>query len=96
VDKLYGLYVKNQTYYRVENCDSRMTNPDQCLTDDVASFCAQLAHIYSQITKPIFDVVLMTTQLLMLARERAGTGLEVGCWLVVGWLLLVVVDILFI
>jgi ABC-type uncharacterized transport system fused permease/ATPase subunit len=42
----------------------------------VARFCSQLAHIYSQISKPIFDVVLMFGQLFLLAKERSGSGMQ--------------------
>ena len=64
--------MKQQTYYRVDNLDGRLSNPDQCLTEDVSHFCSELAHIYSHISKPIFDIILMSAQLYMLARTRAG------------------------
>lgn len=44
----------------------------QCLTEDVSTFCTDLAHIYSHLSKPCLDVVLMAGQLILLARHRAG------------------------
>jgi hypothetical protein len=41
---------------------------------DVSRFCSELAHIYSQISKPIFDIVLMSVQLYLLNRSRAGNA----------------------
>lgn len=54
----------NDFYFRVINLDSRISNADQCLTEDIAKFCDYLAHLHSQLSKPLFDIVLMTWQLL--------------------------------
>lgn len=45
--------MNSETYYRVTNLDSRLQNPDQCLTEDIANFCKTLAHVHSQLSKPI-------------------------------------------
>lgn len=63
---LYKLYMDRDTYYRVENLDSRLANADQRLTEDVSRFCGTLAHLHSQVSKPTLDVVLMSIQLVAL------------------------------
>lgn len=63
---LYGLYMDQDTYYRVETLDSRLANADQCLTEDVSRFCLSLAHLHSQVSKPLLDVVLMSAKLIAL------------------------------
>ena len=57
------MYMTNETYYRVGNLDSRLANADQCLTEDVANFCFNLSHLYSQLSKPMFDVVRVFIEL---------------------------------
>eukprot|EP01114_Cavostelium_apophysatum_P006669 TRINITY_DN1809_c0_g1_i1.p1 TRINITY_DN1809_c0_g1~~TRINITY_DN1809_c0_g1_i1.p1 ORF type:complete len:764 (+),score=232.80 TRINITY_DN1809_c0_g1_i1:79-2370(+) len=70
----YKIYMTDETYYRVGNLDSRLTNADQCLTEDVSKFSAQLAHLHSQLSKPILDVVLFAGQLFRLAQNNKSTG----------------------
>ena len=72
VDHLYGLYMKNETYYKVENLDSRLKNADQGLTEDASRFCYNLAHLHSQLSKPLLDIILMTVQLILLAKNTAN------------------------
>lgn len=42
------------------------------MTDDITRFCDSLAHLYSQISKPILDIVLMSAQLLWLVKEQCA------------------------
>ena len=78
VKHVYEMYMKDETYYRVGNLDSRLSNPDQCLTEDVSLFCTDLAHLYSHLSKPCLDVVLMTTQLILISRNRGGGNAHSG------------------
>jgi ATP-binding cassette subfamily D (ALD) protein 2 len=71
---VYDMYMTDETYYRVGNLDSRLSNADQCLTEDVSKFSNFLAHLHSQLSKPILDVLLMGWQLGRISRKKAEGG----------------------
>jgi len=59
--------------------DKRITNADQCLTEDIHDFASMLAHLYSHLTKPILDVALITHTLVSRAKERGANNRFVFC-----------------
>jgi ATP-binding cassette subfamily D (ALD) protein 2 len=79
----HSLYLKGQTYYRVSNLDSRLVNADHCLTDDIEAFASSVAHLYSHVSKPILDVVMITFQLyrVSIIHIRRGKNIKyIICW----------------
>ena len=60
---LYSKYLKNLTYYKMNNLDNRIANADQLLTQDVEKFCNTLTDLYSNLSKPVLDVGIYAVKL---------------------------------
>ena len=78
----YRLYFQNQTYYRISNLDGRIDNADHCLTDDITAFTSSVAHLYSHLTKPILDLILITVSLYNIGKGMGAStlpGTELFC-----------------
>lgn len=59
----YSRYMRGFTFYKMSNLDNRISNADQLLTQDVEKFCDTLAELYSNISKPILDIILYVYRL---------------------------------
>lgn len=70
----YGLYFSSQVYYRVGNLDNRIANADERLTEDLRLFCRSVAHLYSHLSKPILDAVMVSVALDRIARKQGSSG----------------------
>uniref|UniRef100_A0AAQ4P2I3 ATP binding cassette subfamily D member 3 n=1 Tax=Gasterosteus aculeatus aculeatus TaxID=481459 RepID=A0AAQ4P2I3_GASAC len=55
---LYDQYLQGFTYYKMGNLDNRIANADQLLTQDVEKFCNSVVDLYSNLSKPLLDIVL--------------------------------------
>lgn len=60
---LYAQYIKGFVYYKVSNLDNRISNADQLLTVDVERFSNSVADLYSNLSKPLLDIVIYAVKL---------------------------------
>ncbi|XP_015930768.1 ATP-binding cassette sub-family D member 3 [Parasteatoda tepidariorum] len=60
---LYDKYLSGITYYKMSNIDNRIANPDQLLTQDVDKFCNSVVELYSNISKPLLDIIIFVQRL---------------------------------
>ncbi|XP_060851111.1 ATP-binding cassette sub-family D member 3 [Rhopalosiphum padi] len=60
---LYDDYLRGYTYYKINNLDNRISNPDQLLTADVDKFCDMFTDLYSNICKPFLDIIIYVYKL---------------------------------
>mmetsp|Transcript_21090 Transcript_21090/g.20248 ORF Transcript_21090/g.20248 Transcript_21090/m.20248 type:complete len:216 (+) Transcript_21090:384-1031(+) len=70
-------------YYKICNLDSRITNPDQRLTQDLDKWATSLANLYLNVSKPILDIILFSRKLSELVGWE-GPALTIGWYLVSG------------
>lgn len=59
---IYHLY-RGFTYYKMNNLDNRIANPDQLLTTDVDKFCESCTDLYSNVAKPLLDIFIYVYRL---------------------------------
>ncbi|XP_062843524.1 ATP-binding cassette sub-family D member 3-like [Trichomycterus rosablanca] len=67
---LYSRYLRGFTYYKVSNLDNRINNADQLLTQDVEKFCNSVVELYSNISKPLLDIIIY------LCKLTTGVGVQ--------------------
>ena len=59
----------------MSNLDSRLENADHCLTDDVSAFAGSVAHLYSHVSKPLLDAIVIATSLKMVRFCSCGVNI---------------------
>ncbi|KAF2141319.1 uncharacterized protein K452DRAFT_272077 [Aplosporella prunicola CBS 121167] len=69
---IHNKYLSQMTFYTLSALDDRIKNADQLITVDVAKFSNSLAELYSNIAKPVLDMVIYNYSL---SRSVGGEGL---------------------
>ncbi len=55
----HDLYLNDKAnFYRIINLDGRLDAADQYITTDIARFCETLAALYSNVSKPVLDLMI--------------------------------------
>ncbi|XP_067310061.1 ATP-binding cassette sub-family D member 3b [Pseudorasbora parva] len=62
-NQLYNDYMTGFTYYQIGNLDNRIANPDQLITQDVEKFCSSVVDLYSNVSKPLLDILIYICKL---------------------------------
>ncbi|GIK04565.1 hypothetical protein Aspvir_008648 [Aspergillus viridinutans] len=78
-DHIHDKYLSNMTFYAISALDDRVKNPDQLITVDVSRFSDSLAELYSNLAKPILDMVIYNYSL---SKSVGGEGLFIMSLLV--------------
>ncbi|KAJ3818022.1 ABC transporter transmembrane region 2-domain-containing protein [Lentinula raphanica] len=68
---------EGKVYYKLSNLDDRIKNPDQMITHDVQRFSASLSAIYSNLAKPVLDIILYNSQLSQNVGAEGLIGLTI-------------------
>lgn len=69
---LHSRYLTKMTFYSLSALDDRIKNADQLITVDVSRFSNSLAELYSNLAKPILDIIIYNYSL---SRSVGGEGL---------------------
>lgn len=69
---IHSRYLSQMTFYTLSALDDRITNADQLITVDVAKFSNSLAELYSNLAKPVLDIIIYNYSL---SRSVGGEGL---------------------
>ncbi|KAK0814876.1 ATP-binding cassette long-chain fatty acid transporter pxa2 [Friedmanniomyces endolithicus] len=69
---IHNKYLHNMTFYTLSALDDRIKNADQLITVDVSKFSNSLAELYSNLAKPVLDLIIYNWSL---SRSVGGEGL---------------------
>jgi ATP-binding cassette subfamily D (ALD) protein 3 len=76
-------YYSHMMYYRLQNLDKRITNPDQLITQDIEVLCKQVANLFIDFLAPITDVCLYSYQMYTLV--GSGGPVSIIAYLVIAF-----------
>jgi len=84
---VHDLYLSsNANYYRILHLDNRIDSADQYIATDVARFCDSLAALYSNLAKPVIDLILFNIQLGRSIGKWGSLGLAAS-YVATAWIL---------
>ena len=69
------------TYYKMNNLDNRISNPDQLLTTDVERFCSSITELYSNLSKPLLDIIIYVQKLSVTIGGQVNLLQFTQCWI---------------
>jgi ATP-binding cassette subfamily D (ALD) long-chain fatty acid import protein len=69
---IHKKYLSNMTFYTLSALDDRIKNADQLITVDVTKFSNSLAELYSNLAKPVLDMIIYNWSL---SKNVGGEGL---------------------
>ncbi|KAK5112021.1 hypothetical protein LTR62_004555 [Meristemomyces frigidus] len=69
---IHNKYLHDMTFYTLSALDDRIKNADQLITVDVSKFSNSVAELYSNLAKPILDLIIYNWSL---SRSVGGEGL---------------------
>lgn len=56
-------YLKSMCFYQITNLDTRISHPDQIFGVDIELWANSVSNLYSNISKPLLDLILMCRKL---------------------------------
>ncbi|KAN0061361.1 ATP-binding cassette long-chain fatty acid transporter pxa1 [Thecaphora frezii] len=84
---VHDLYLNDKSnFYRIINLDGRLDSADQYITTDIARFCETLSALYSNVSKPVLDLIIFNFALSRSLGPGGVLGLFAN-YLVTGWVL---------
>ncbi|GAC99620.1 hypothetical protein PHSY_007223 [Pseudozyma hubeiensis SY62] len=84
---VHDLYLNDKAnFYRIINLDGRLDAADQYITTDIARFCETLAALYSNVSKPVLDLIIFNYALSRSLGPLGILGLTTN-YLFTGWIL---------
>lgn len=86
------LYFKNKSFYKVSHVYEGIDNPDQRISEDLEQLCADMANVFPDVIKPIFDITWFSYQSVQLLGARNTAFLYVYMVAGLGFLKVVIPD----